>query len=68
MYEITESHSDSNTADGRVTRLMDGNTADIIIRQRNKLGRTSVRMFTLRRPFHGARVSVILHVCSAGQD
>ena len=68
MYEITESHSDSNTADGRVARRTYGNTADIIITQLYKLGRTSVRMFTLRRPFRGARVIGIPHVCSAGRD
>ena len=68
MYKITESDNDNNTADGKVTRLTDGNTADIITTQRYKLGRTSVRMFTLRRPFRGSRVIVITHVCSAGRD
>ena len=53
MHEITETHSDSHKADIRVTRRTDGNTADIIITQRYKLGRTSVRMFTLRRPTRG---------------
>ena len=28
MYEITESHSDSNTVDGQVTRWTDGYNAD----------------------------------------
>ena len=68
MYKITESDNDSNTADGRVTRRTDGNTADIIITQRYKLGRTSIRMFTLRRSFRGARAIVIPNVCSAGRD
>ena len=38
------------------------NTADINITQINKLYRTSVRMFTLRRPFSGPRLIVIPHV------
>ena len=51
-----------------LTRRTDGNTADIITTQRYQLGRTSVRMFTLCRPFRGSSVIVIPHVCSAGLD
>ena len=58
----------SNTADGRVSWRMDGNTADISITQRYKFGHTRVRMFTLRIAFRGAGVIVIPHVCSAGRD
>ena len=46
MYKITENDNDSNTTDG--------NTADIIITERYKHGRTSVR-----RQFRGPCVIVI---------
>ena len=60
MYKVTESDNDSNTADGRVTGRTDGHTSDIIITQ-DKLGRTNVRLFTLRSPFCGSRVTAIKH-------